>query len=148
MEVKTVHLLESLHAMEIHINSNTRIAELQSAFRTEFPHLKLGFFEDRNHDKKLTADELLKDERTTLSSIKGALSNGSLLIEGNMTVEELEFGFLRQFNLHVQVFRKSGGNWLATSSTDEWTLNEQELRGREMSSPVEAEEPEDYQEQE
>lgn len=134
--------------MEILIQSSTSIAELQREFTREFPHLKLGFFEDRNHDKKLSADELLKDERTTIASIKGALPNGSLSIDGNMTVEELEFGFLKSFNLNVQVFRKSGTSWLATSSTDEWTLNEQELRGMEMSSPVEADEPEDYQEHE
>jgi hypothetical protein len=134
--------------MIINITPETTIAAFQKQFHELFPHLKVGFFVDKNRDKKLTADELQRDERKTLGSISETKASGSLEISGSMTVEELEFGMLRDLGLHVQVFRRSGTNWLATSNTDEWTLNEQEIRGKEMSEPVEAEGPEDYQEHE
>jgi hypothetical protein len=64
-----------------------------------------------------------------------------------MKVSELEELFEEVFGLSVQVFRKSGESWLQTTTTDSWTLNQQNLKGKEMSSPVESDEQQDYHEQ-
>ena len=43
---------------------------------------------------------------------------------------ELEEIFETNFGLHVQIFRKSGKIWLETSTTDGWTLNQQNEEGK------------------
>jgi len=51
-----------------------------------------------------------------------------------------------RFGLAAQVFRKSGRVWLETIRTDNWTLNDQNKHGRELSEePIKDEEAgEDY----
>ena len=51
-----------------------------------------------------------------------------------MKVNKLENIFKDQFNLAVQVFRKSGNLWLETTMTDNWTLQQQNNHGREIST--------------
>ena len=47
---------------------------------------------------------------------------------------ELEKIFKDQFGLAVQVFRKSGNLWLETTMTDNWTLQQQNNHGKEISA--------------
>ena len=51
-----------------------------------------------------------------------------------MKVNELEKIFKDRFNLAVQVFRKSGNLWLETTMTDNWTLQQQNNHGGEIST--------------
>ncbi len=46
-----------------------------------------------------------------------------------MKVRTLENVFYETYGLKVQVFRLSGNIWLQTTSTDEWTLHEQNRKG-------------------
>ena len=54
-----------------------------------------------------------------------------------MTVGEFEKIFYEKTSLGVQVFRKSAGIWLQTSSTDSWTLEKQNGKGERSDSHVE-----------
>ena len=49
-----------------------------------------------------------------------------------MKVAELENAFAKSFGFAVQVFRKSGNVWLQTTATDDWTLEEQNLKATEI----------------
>jgi hypothetical protein len=64
-----------------------------------------------------------------------------------MKVSELEELFQEVFGLSVQIFRKSGENWLQTTTTDFWTLNQQNNKGKDMCEKIEPEEQQDYHEQ-
>lgn len=48
-----------------------------------------------------------------------------------MKVSELESVFTETFGLSVQVFRKLGNVWLQTTTTDNWTLAEQNQKASE-----------------
>jgi hypothetical protein len=62
-----------------------------------------------------------------------AIADGIIEIDGKMKVKELEKTFADQFKLNVQVFRRSGNFWLQTSMTDDWTLQNQNEHGMEIS---------------
>jgi hypothetical protein len=48
----------------------------------------------------------------------------------------------------VQIFRKSGRNWLMTHGSDLWTLEEQDKKAEEMDMEIEQSDIPDYKEQE
>ena len=62
-----------------------------------------------------------------------------------MKVKDLERIFKDQFSLAMQVFRKSGNLWLETTMTDNWTLQQQNDHGREISTvKINKDRPEDF----
>ncbi|MFN4233703.1 MAG: hypothetical protein ACK4IK_02730 [Bacteroidia bacterium] len=133
--------------MELVINETKTIGEIQKAFNKRFPYLKISFFK-RPHaageaspiSEMYHADELIKN-------IRHKDKNGIISIDGDMQVNQLEMLFQEVFGLSVQIFRKSGDKWLQTTTTDSWTLNQQNEKGKEMNSAVEPEQLEDYHEQ-
>ena len=50
-------------------------------------------------------------------------------VKEDMKVSDFEKMFHDKFGLNVQVFRKSGNLWMQTTSTDHWTLAEQNRKG-------------------
>jgi hypothetical protein len=132
--------------MELNIHKDITIGELQDEFSKRFNFLKLGFFIDKNNDNRLTADEQVKNRHIKLESIRDFQIDGDITIKASMTAGEVEKKFKEHFGVDVQILRQSGLNWLVTSQTDEWTLEEQNQKAMEMSKPVDAPEPTDYQE--
>ena len=132
--------------MEIHFNPETTIKEVQHQFTLAFPHLKLGFFKDLNHDQVLTADELIKNEKVKFSELTEKSVSGSFFFDSDKTILEFEKSVLDEFGLQLQVFRKSGNTWLVTTNTDSKTFAEQEAMALEMNRPIEQNAPTDYQE--
>lgn len=133
--------------MELVINEKKTVGEIQKAFNKRFPFLKISFFKEPHAAGEASplsemhhADELIKN-------IRHKDKNGIISIDGDMQVNQLEMLFQEVFGLSVQIFRKSGENWLQTTTTDSWTLNQQNTKGKEMSAPVQSEEQEDYHEQ-
>jgi tyrosyl-tRNA synthetase len=68
----------------------------------------------------LTASKLFEQ-----NSLSDDLPTIEIKIDELMKVAELEGVFAKNFGLSVQVFRKSGNLWLQTTTTDNWTLAEQ-----------------------
>ena len=125
------------------------ILEMNEAFQTSFPYLKLECF-TRHHRafEGSPAQYLVKDHETRLGALNPGLDAGDLLLSATQTVKELEAFFENRFGLFVQVFRKSHDVWLATSATDNLSLAEQNLRGERAEQPSETpSEPIDYREQ-
>ena len=75
----------------------------------------------------------IKPSHVTLGECRTTHVNGDINIVPKMTVKELEQQFLHLYGLFVQVFRKSGNVWLETTVTDNWTLEQQNRQGEEMS---------------
>lgn len=134
--------------MELQINSKQTIAEVQQAFRKRFPFLKIAFFRAAHLAGEGTPAQQMYDEQLRISDIASGVINDSLTITSETKVYEAESLFVERYGLSAQVFRRSGDNWIQTTTTDNRTLNEQNEKGRELSEPFsDKQEPGDYQEQ-
>ena len=134
--------------MILHIEKMMTLEHVQQAFSRRYPHLKLVFFIDQNKDNRLNSKERIQNLNMTIGSIREVSYDGFIQIEPNMTVLQVEMTFWKSFGLNVQIFRKSGRNWLMTHSSDLWTLEEQNLKAEEMNMVIEKLEIPDYKEQE
>ncbi len=133
----------------IYLHPEMTIMEVNEAFQTSFPYLKLECF-TRHHRafEGSPAQYLVKDHQTRLDALNPGLDAGDLPLSEALTVRELEAILENRFGLFVQVFRKSHDVWLATSATDNLSLGEQNMRGRQAENPAETpSEPIDYREQ-
>ena len=134
--------------MILHIEKLMTLEQVQQAFFRHYPHLKLVFFIDRNKDNLLRADERIQNLNLTIGSIREITYDGYIQIEPSMTVLQVEKAFWDSFGLEVQIFRKSGRNWLMTFNSDLWSLEEQDKKAEEMDMEIEQSDIPDYNEQE
>ena len=134
--------------MILHIEKMMTLEHVQQTFSRHYPHLKKFFFIDRNKDNHLKADERIQNLKMSIGSIREVAYDGYIQIESSMTVIQVENAFWDSFGLNVQIFRKSGRNWLMTHSSDLWTLEEQDKKAEEMDMEIEQSDISDYKEQE
>jgi hypothetical protein len=118
------------------INPTDSLKNFQETFEREYPFLKIEFFRGEHEvgglsseRKKVDANKAFNDATTLLAPLEVNLSP-------EITVAEFEQSFRQLPNLSVQIYRKSGRVYLETAATDEWTLEEQNTKGKEMSEPV------------
>ena len=127
--------------MEININENSRLCDIQKAFSHQFPFLKIGFFVFKPGQENVFRPEfLISDTTKKLGEITHSLRQGKISIHGHQKVRTLEQHFYDYFGVNIQVFRKSGNNWLQTIVTDDWSLSDQNRMGEEWIA-LETEEP-------
>ncbi len=108
------------------ITKETHLFNIQLRFQERFPLLKIEFFKS-HHDKLQLSpltDEVMLD--LTVGELNADLVEGELLLYGSEATGDFEARLESMFGLHIQVYRKSGINWLQTSNTDEWSLTKQE----------------------
>ena len=116
--------------MKLNFTPGTTIGEIQGAFSTHFPNLKLAFFSKSHKAYKSSAAKFLIQEKDKVLSelTERLVEPKSMVLEFNMPVWQLERLFEEEYGLHVQVFRRSGKIWLETSKTDDLTLEQQEAK--------------------
>lgn len=120
--------------MKLHIEENSTTNDIKAKFSQYYPFLKLEFFTKPHKEKEASKkDDLIKGEKL-ISEIRTVSNEGDLIITPQSRVSEVEQGFEDSFGIHVQVFRKSGRLWLETTSTDGWSLKEQNEVGKDMES--------------
>lgn len=123
--------------MKIKINSRKSIAEIQDEFNTVFPYLKLEFFSKPHLSGSGSPKKYMVPNTKTVGEFKSFHEpQNEILIIPSMTVKMLEESFNTLYGLSVQVFRKSGKIWLETTITDNWTLEEQNTQGEELSKKI------------
>jgi hypothetical protein len=114
------------------ITSDTHLGEIKKAFQDKFKGLKIEFFNAPHQDSEGSHKKdiiiILEQKAVDLSS-KG--NESTINWQKEMTVSGLEQMFETDFGLHVQVFRLSGINWLETTTTDNYTLEQQMLKSAE-----------------
>lgn len=133
--------------MELVINETKSVGEIQKSFNMRFPFLKISFFKNPHAAGEASPLSDMYHVDTLIKDIRQKDKNGIISIDGDMQVNQLEMLFSEVFGLSVQIFRKSGENWLQTTTTDSWTLNQQNSKAKEMNAPIKPEEQEDYHEQ-
>ena len=122
--------------MKIILHSDRTIGEIKEEFNRVYPFLKIEFFVKKNEPGKSSpgSDEI--DPSIELIDVSGVLKEGAIDINPTDTVKEVEQKFQYQYGLPVQIFRKQKGIWLETAITDDLTLQEQNIWGREASKPL------------
>jgi hypothetical protein len=118
--------------MEIIIDDNTLLCDIQKDFISQFPYLKLEFFNFQPDHAVFNRKNLITDTKKTIGTVRHVHYKGHISINGHQKVKTLEQNFLEHYGINVQVFRKSGNVYLETLESDDWTLSEQNRKGSEM----------------
>lgn len=119
--------------MEIEIASSRTIKEIQDEFNHKFPYLTLQFFGLSSVATNLFSKEnRIESHNQTLGELYVLDHSGMVNVNGHVKVDTLENQFLDEFQIPVQLYRKSGNLWLQTIETNHWTLSEQNRHGEEM----------------
>lgn len=115
--------------MKLQINNETKFKDLQKVFSNIYPYLKIEFYSKPHREKELSAkkDRIAPNE---IISEWGKFKNkGTVKINKERTVAELEAEFYDKFGIALQVSRRSGDLWIETSLTDDRTLDVQNQQG-------------------
>ena len=123
--------------MKIDLKADLTIRDIKTTFHETFKFLKLEFFSDKKSKDIGFSKDLMIDNETSLQDLMHPFREGSVHLTGKTTVKAFEHEWMEKFGLNVQVFRKSGLLYLETTSTDEWTLEQQNNEG-ETASKLEA----------
>lgn len=105
------------------------LAKIQSDFQTQFANLKIEFYKAAHQVGEGSSDREHLDSNLTLEDCGFEVESSLIELDPEMSVGAFEKEFSEKFNLFVQVFRKSGNLWMQTTSTDQWSLKEQNRKG-------------------
>jgi hypothetical protein len=130
-----VQSLNSMPSDSLHIRQDASLRDIKAAFRTCYPFLKIEFFQRPHVDTAGSPRREMYSDKLSIRDTREARNDGVIKLHGDLTVSGLEAEFRDRFDLHVQVFRKSGRLWLETSVTDHWTLSQQNQHGAEAEEP-------------
>jgi hypothetical protein len=119
-----------LKSVKLDISRGRTIYDLQRDFTGCYSFLKLEFYKPVEAGVSVKLRERLPHSALLRSA--GLKDNGYVEISDEMTVGDLEKRFFEQFGLSVQVSRNSGGIWLETTMTDNWSLQKQNDYGLEI----------------
>ncbi len=111
------------------IDQKTKLAEIQTVFIGQFPHLRIEFYKRPHEPGEATGDREKLNVDLTLEEIAKAKWTKELQIDRSMTISEFEALMYEDFGLNVQVFRRSGNLWLQTTVTDNWSLDVANTKG-------------------
>lgn len=117
------------------ITNKKTITEIQDEFNAKFPNLKIEFYKKAHEQGEGSPAKETLDANNTIGEVRTNVHTGDLSINGNLKVTTLEQRFEEEYGLHAQVLRQSGDVWIQTTATDEWTLAEQNDRGKDSLTP-------------
>lgn len=136
------HTATGMETYYLMIDQGQTIRGLQREFNSHFPFLKIEFIREQSVKGSRDPKNLVITRDEVISELQKKSLLGSISYNNMTTVHELENTFLTNYGLNVQVFRKSGNIWLVTTSTDDWTLEQQNEEGRSIAQHLNIE-PED-----
>lgn len=111
------------------IDDNKTLAAVQKEFKRKFQNLKIEFYQGRHEAGEGSPGVTRLDPEQTIGAVRTVNQPGEFNVTKDMTVRDFEQQVYERFGLNVQVFRKSGNLWMQTTSTDDWTLQEQNRKG-------------------
>jgi hypothetical protein len=114
--------------MKLFLEKESIAEEVKKVFTTYYPYLRLELYKKpANKNYASTKKELLPLNKFTHLSDRIVID-----ISNDVTVAGLENQF-ENINLIAEVFRKSGNVSVETSLTSNWTLQQQNAEGEEIS---------------
>lgn len=117
--------------MKFTLESTDTNKSVRDKFREAFKGLKIEFFVHPHGRTEGSPKRDMVVEETALKQLNPAFEPCTLEITEDMSVAELEALFESKLNLHIQLFRKTGLNWIETTRTDHYTLGKQQEMYRE-----------------
>jgi len=115
--------------MKLFIKKESKVGDVCKFFTEHYPFLKIELY------KKTWADSF-KKETLPVNLPLGMIINKNVKtaidINNTTTVAEIENSF-SLIGLKAEIFRKSGNVWVETSLTNNWTLQQQNCEGEEIS---------------
>lgn len=130
----TVHLIDQQKMKTIiPITKNTKISDVQKSFQEAYSHLSLQFFKKSITKKQESSVKKFFPPEQTLEKVSQLKKEGAISIDSNMTINDLVEEFSKIYGINVQVLRKSANLWLEITLTNNWTLQQQNDHGREIS---------------
>ena len=115
--------------MKLFIEEGSSLADITKVFSACYPFLKIEFYK-KPSVVDATKKEVLPVTRPLIQPNNSKKT--TLNIENNTTVAELENNFAR-LGLKAEVLRKCGNVWVETILTHNWTLQQQNHEGEEIS---------------
>jgi hypothetical protein len=109
--------------MKISINDHRKVFAIQEEFSAAFSNLKLEFHA-KPHQSAGSADNEYCKHSAHLSECRTIHESGEITMTPHMTVANLEQNFRDVYGLGVEVFKKSGTNWVSTADLTGLTLEE------------------------
>jgi hypothetical protein len=123
--------------MKITIKADKKISEFQNEFTCFFPFLKAEFFTRPHDEGGASWSKYMYFNRTkTLGEIGKVENESDFEFTPQMTVGTFEQALWSQYGLAVQVFRKSMSSFIESTSSDSWTLEEQNKKGDEATHNI------------
>lgn len=119
---------------KLHIAPDRLLVSIQSEFHQSYPHLRLEFYHHPHEVFEGSPRRDIADPGLTVADIGNSEVEGFVEASPETMVFEFEQSLLEQFRLSAQVFRHSGGKWVQTTASDQWTLGQQNLRGESSSA--------------
>ncbi len=117
---------------QLWIDIDSTINSIQQEFNACYPFLKIGFLKSCFGGMALPKGPLLSDLESSKKLDRGHLGT-TINIDKKRTVAELEKDLESLFGMPALVFRRSGNVWVETSLTEDWTLEEQNKEGEQIS---------------
>src|SRR5580693_10085453 len=111
--------------MEITINDQTKIFAIQKEFSEIFPSLKLEFYSKPSEAGGSPSAKIMRHISKTIAECRTVHSSGSITVQPQMTIGELEQAFQDVYGLSVLIFSKSANDWIQVTETKDWTLAKQ-----------------------
>lgn len=116
--------------MKLFIEKESMVDDIKKLFCARYPYLKIEFY------KKPFCNVSVKKEiiPVNIPLIQHAHQSSKAVINigRNITVADLE-NYFSLLGLKAEIFRKSGNVWVETSLTNNWTLDQQNKEGEEIS---------------
>lgn len=132
--MKKLENITGIYSLEIDADQN--IQKIQNEFNSFFPFLRIEFIRDTIKKGSRDSKNLIITTNEKIGKIQSINKSGKISFRNDTTVNKLEEEFLKEFGLNVQVYRKSGSIWLVTTSTDEWTLKQQNDEGKSIANQL------------
>lgn len=111
------------------ITDHKTLGQIQEEFNQQFPGLKIHFFRKSHGKYKGSSDEDMLPNESLIGEIRHVHETKEFSINPKDSVAKIESMFHDIYGLNAQIYRRSKELWLQTSSTDDWTLEKQNLKG-------------------
>ncbi len=111
------------------ISDNVTLQDIAFEFHRIFPGLKLEFYAQAHEEGEGSPVKERLDPGSSLKQAGKVTTEADLEFDPEMSVSELEQMLAERYGLNAQVFRKSGNLWMQTTSTDHWSLAQQNRKG-------------------
>jgi len=110
---------------KIIIQPKISLSELKRQFSHQYPYLKLEFFNKSHefHGGNL-AKNMIRNTDVKIEDISKCNASAYAEIKADLQVGKFEIKFQEQFNLGVQVFKKSRGTYIETTRSDDFTFGQ------------------------